>query len=242
MPTAIRRYQGVVALLLAWVLAAPSPADPRRIYDGTTNPWLDAVGHLHVPGQSRLSGRRVHHREDCSATLLALPGRASADTVVTAWHCLERYGDLSKPILFSLHGQAPIEARRLADGGGMYADWALLRLQRPVPGAQARALAVHPAEADAALPLSMAGYSRDHENGAGDRLLSYDPACHIRGRERGYTETDCSALKGASGGAVVQVAAGQPMYCGVVSAGDGAGRSRYVPVALFRQALQRHLR
>ena len=83
-----------------WAVAAVA-ADERLVFSGKTFPWLQAVGKLQVPGQRYKDGHSSHYLEDCSATLVSLPGRLEADIIVTAWHCLELYQDLSKPI--SLH-------------------------------------------------------------------------------------------------------------------------------------------
>ncbi|MDP4918196.1 MAG: hypothetical protein NWR12_10785, partial [Haliea sp.] len=55
---------------------------------------------------------------------------------------------------------------------------------------------------------------------------------------QGYT--NCTAHKGASGGAVIQLGAqGEPLLSGIISEGDGAQDSRFVPVAVMRAAAQR---
>lgn len=238
-------------LLLCLALsAAAGPAiagDGRRAHTGDSDPWLQAVGRLRVPGQRLRDGHRSHYLEDCSATLVALPGRSHADIIVTAWHCLELYGDLSRDIVFTARTSTgellERSARRLADGGGMAADWAILRLDRAVPHRQVAALQPHPAVADPARPVTMAGYSRDPGLGSGGRVLTYHPDCAITGSEPGWGETDCTAFKGASGGAVIQFSAsGEPLVCGVISQGNGSGTSTYVPLETFRSSLIRYLR
>ena len=116
----------------------------RQLYSKESPQWLEAVGKLNVPGLKYALGRPQNHREQCSATLIAPPASTQANTIVTAWHCLEFYRDLSKVITFTLrNGTAKsfsIEARILEHGGGMHADWALLRLQSPVPTSTLAAL------------------------------------------------------------------------------------------------------
>jgi hypothetical protein len=234
-----RQRSALVALLISLGAGA---ADDRRVYEGGDH-WLAAVGRLQVPSQRRADGTRRHFVEDCSATLLARPGAAYADTVVTAWHCLENYHDLSRPITFTPdrnRSPAVIEAHRLADGGGMHADWAILRLRQRLPARTA--LTAHPGRADAARVITMAGFSRDGGTGQRGEWLTYDPHCRIIHQTAETTDTDCRAYRGASGGAVVQLSGdGLPMYSGVVSEGDGDGFSRYVPVSRFRITLQRAL-
>ena len=218
------------------------PADPRENYDAQAPPWLSAVGALEVPGHVFRDGAQRHLREECSATLVTrAPGRP-ADTLITAWHCLENYRDLSRPILFTLPGDERSallrEAYPLADGGGMHADWAVLRLRVPVAAAEAAALSIHPGRAQPGMPISMAGYSRDRAPGEQRRQLSFDPACQITAQAATTTDSDCRASRGASGGAVVQLSAtGTAQLSGVVSEGDGAGFSTFVPVQVFRTAI-----
>lgn len=220
--------------------------DSRQVYNADSPAWLQAVGRLQVPGSRYSEGRLAHLQEDCSATLVTrLPG-LQADILVTAWHCLENYRDLSQPIMFTLlpgqPGALEAEAYRLTDGGGMYADWAILQLQHPVAAGRVAALLVHPGRADPARAITMAGYSRDEGKGARGNHLTFDPACLITGETDMLSDSDCLAHKGASGGAVVQLSAtGTPLFSGVVSQGNGSGVSKFVPVAAFRGALERQL-
>lgn len=221
--------------------------DSRRAVTGESSPRLRAIGKLQVPGQRLQGGYRTHYIEDCSATLVAPPGHREADVIVTAWHCLELYRDLSREIIFTTQTASGEVLERkaypLADGGGMSADWAILRLRPAVPEAQLAAMQPHTALADARRPVTMAGYSRDEGLGAGGRVLTFDPDCAITGQNPDFGETDCTAFKGASGGAVIQFAgSGAPLLCGVISQGNGMGKSTYVPLVSFRKTLIRYLR
>ena len=227
--------------------AGAGGADSRLAYDGSAPEWLRAVGKLQVPGIRFREGRRSHHLEDCSATLVARASSPRADTIVTAWHCLEYYRDLSKSITFTLlPGSADAlatEATRLADGGGMHADWAILRLRDPVPADRVTALTPGTERADPNRSIAMAGYSRDSGLGQGGARLTWDPACQITRQQRRSSESDCAAHKGASGGAVVQDSAeGRPRLLGVISQGDSAGLSTYIPLTGFRGAIEQFLR
>ena len=223
--------------------------DSRQTFTHDSPTWLRAIGRLEVPGTKYERGLPRNHWENCSATLVSRSSARSANTIITAWHCLEFYRDLSKTITFTLlHGTEQsfsIAATRLADGGGMHADWAVLRLLDPVPADQVAGLSVHPGRADRARTITMAGYSRDdHANPRGQRL-SYDSACAITGQSHipGNSESNCTALKGASGGAVVQLSQqGEPLLAGVISQGNGSDLSIFVPVADFRTAIMANLR
>ena len=241
------------ALLAILCLAPVAPAeerpdpDPRLAYAAGAPPWLQAVGRLRVPGIRYAEGRRSHKTEDCSATLVARASASHADTIVTAWHCLEDYRDLSKTITFTLlpgsEAALATEATRLADGGGMHADWALLRLRPPVPRERVSALTLSSRRADPDQVIAMAGYSRDPGKGENGARLTWDPACQVTQQEAHSSDSDCAAYKGASGGAVVQGTGprGLQLY-GVISQGNGAGLSTYIPVSRFRSAIERYLR
>lgn len=226
---------------------AGSPVESRKIYSSDAPGWLRAVGKLRVPGSTYLDGRRTHLQEDCSATLVTGKEGREADTIITAWHCLANYNDLSKPIVFTLvsglKDGLQREAYRLADGGGMHADWAILRLKLPVTTGKANALLVHPGRANPVRTITMAGYSRDSAMGDHGNRLTFDPACLITGEEPAISDSNCKAHKGASGGAVVQLSgAGTPLFSGVISEGDSVGLSTFVPVGVFRGAINQHLR
>lgn len=239
-----------VCLIAVWLLStgavAAVAADSRLVFSGETHGWLRAVGKLQVPGQRHRAGHQSHYVEDCSATLVTRYGRSQADTIITAWHCLQWYGDLSKSITFTIESISgePLQrqAYRLEDGGGLHADWAIMRLHNPVQAGEVAALVVHPEAADPGQPVTMAGFSKDDGIGALGLVLTFDPACAITAQDRHLGDTNCTAFKGASGGAVIQLSdAGEPRMCGVISQGNGEGRSTFVPVSGFRGALKLHL-
>lgn len=187
-----------------------------------------------MPGHRLVEGERLHLQEDCSATLVA------PRTILSAWHCLENYRDFSRDILFTLpasSGQPVLRARRLADGGGMRADWSLLRLERPIRDVEPLAVSAA-AVATLAGELSLAGYSGDEALGAGGEQLSWQAACDITANEGYRVATNCLAFKGASGGPVYKGGA----VIGVVSAGDSIGITYFAPSAGFISAVRLHSR
>jgi hypothetical protein len=225
------------------VAAAP---DPRLVYSNKSPSWLGAVGKLYVPGIKYEQGHGTHHRENCSATLVTDRPRASADTIITAWHCIEHYKDLSKPITFTIFPGSmttmSFDAYRLEDGGAMTADWAILKLIQPIPVTTVTALITHSDRADPRRPVLMAGYSADNGMGNGGGHLTYDPSCTIVRQQFHRSDSNCRAFRGASGGAVIQVSAqGEPLLSGVISQGNGTDLSIFVPVAGFRRAINRSL-
>lgn len=221
--------------------------DSRELLSGDSPRWLEAVGKLQVPGVKFDRGHQRNHREDCSATLVGRSGSVQANTIVTAWHCLEFYTDLSKTIIFTLRNGSQqsfsIEARVLADGGGMHADWAVLRLLTPVPTSKLAALALNSGDGDSTQTITMAGYSNDGEHSEFGQKLSYDSGCNILpATTSANAASDCIAMKGASGGAVTRTSEdGSIQLAGVISRGNGLDFSEYVPVNVFRLVVMRYL-
>ncbi len=224
-------------------LSAAGVADERRQVWTGDPAWLGAIGKLQVPSQRFKDRQTQYYIEDCSATLVRMPGKSATSVIVSAWHCLEGYSDLSRDIVFTLTGGGaqigPLRARRIASGGSMAADWAILRLEKPLDLSTLPALPLQTVHDKLASVVTMAGYSRDAGRGAGGEKLTYDPHCAVRSTSAAAVETDCQAHKGASGGAVTQQASsGEVRFAGVISEGNGEGISRYVPLSKFRSALE----
>ncbi len=233
-----------------WLTAGASAegevTEKRLAASAASPPWLQSVGRLAVPGIRYDNGRRVHHRENCSATLISPAGKR-ASIVVTAWHCLESYRDLSQTITFTLeayeNGDTVMEVRPIVDGGGMHADWAILKLVERNPRPR-QPLGLIPAKTNPGYgdPLVMAGYSRDTGLGDNGKALTYHTGCRALDTNEYSTHSDCQAYKGASGGAVIQYSeSGVPHFAGVISEGNSEGISTFVPVARFRSALNLYL-
>lgn len=204
---------------------------------GAASPaWLQAVGRLTVPGYRYKNGERRHHEQHCTATLV------SKDVILSGWHCLEHYTDLSQTIVFTLPNAAANtvrSARRMADGGGMHADWSLLKLNEPVSAGIAAAVPVSFVSVATAgtQALTLAGYSRDKGMGKTGRRLTYHADCAILREESYRVATNCAAFKGSSGGPVVHDYA----IIGVVSAGDSERLSFFTPSSSFLSAVKRYL-
>ena len=229
----------MLLMLIAFAAASQAQSQDKRLQRDAAAPrWLDAVGKLEVPTIKYEQGRRKHHREDCSATLIANRAGRYADSIVTAWHCLEAYSDLSKPIVFTLQpwGKQPLilTARRLADGGHIDADWAILRLERAIPNSEVRGLRLGRSTLSEHAVLQMAGYSGDPGLGRNGGQLTYDPDCRVTTTSYRFVSTDCLAYKGASGGAVVSMDnSGEALLQGIISQGDSDRLSIYVPTSRF---------
>lgn len=211
-------------------------ADPRQVYGADSPTWLQAVGKLTVPGYKYKNGDRHHHDQHCTATLV------TEDIILSGWHCLEYYTDLSKDIVFTLPGaktDVKRTARHLADGGGMHADWLLLKLNKPVNRRVAAAVPVSTLNIvePGTQALTLAGYSRDSGLGFQGQRLSYHADCKILQNESYRVATNCVAFKGSSGGPVVH----SQTIVGVVSAGDSEQLSYYTPSKSFISAVRLYL-
>lgn len=244
--TVLRRL--ILHVFCSLPIAVTAMDDPRLAADADSPEWLVAVGRLQVPGHRHEEGEEYHHIERCSATLVSRPGASQADHIITAWHCLEWYDDLSQPIQFTLSGKTrqvlQRSARPLKSGGAMDEDWALLRLLQPIPlGGEWLALPLDRKSATRHSSLWMAGYSRKVSIGAQGTLLTYHADCRVTAESGPLRDTDCRADKGASGGAVIRLdSRGNAHLAGIISAGDGQSMTRYVPIARFVSALPADLR
>lgn len=202
------------ALLMACLLAPLASGETA----------LQGVGQLLIPTVHFESGYRRHFNERCTATLVA-PGRDSnSRLLLTAWHCLEYYRDLSRPILFEHADGRRVEARQRASGGSMRDDWALLELREALPGA----IPLLPVEVSPGTAVIMAGFSR--QQGKESPPLTLDRHCRVTSREGEDLGTDCHARRGASGGPVFSAVVPR-RYLGIVSRGDSAALSIFVPVS-----------
>ncbi len=211
-------------LLLSLLLAGScAHAGERAVFSTQADQRLLAVGKLTVPGYDRVDGERLYREENCTASLVA------PSTILTAWHCLEHYRDLSRDPVFTLPlvpGQGAIVARRVADGGGMEADWALLRLARPVEDVEPLPVVAFPG---AGSELLLAGYARDEGLCGGGEKLTWQAGCTVADISRQRVSTNCVTYKGASGGAVLSVDG----VVGVISAGDSTAQTWFYPSGGF---------
>ncbi len=230
-----------LALVISALLLSAQPGATQQVYDGVSPVWLAAVGKLTVPVQTWDGQDWNHKREHCSATLLRRAAAASAQYLLSAWHCVEHYRDLSYDINFELPGSDQLRpAHIVTSGGGMEADWVLLKLHSPIPASATNSL-VLPSGDGITENLVMAGYSSGALGKLGSAPLSYDNNCRVLDKGERLVTTNCHASKGASGGPVVSEFEGNVQILGVVSSGDGISRSLYVPVRVFVRALRQYL-
>jgi hypothetical protein len=200
---------------------------------------LASVGRLLVPAIRYRNGYAEHFDERCSATLIAASaGATHSRLLLSAWHCVEDYRDLSRPLVFESAAGDRSRASILISGGGMHADWVLLRMREELPGPVSLTPAPSQGIGTASdLPLLMAGYPRDALR-AGSTLETASN-CRIIEMDKADARSDCVLQKGASGGAVFSKE--DHRYLGVISRGDGASESIFVPLERFHRRITAYL-
>ena len=230
------------ALLLS--VSASAQAEPRQQLSATSPGILLSVGRLTVPGRRMQGGHQRHYRESCSATLLAPAAGGPASLILTAWHCLEYHSDLTDSITFIIQSTSGEQLRRraqpISSGGGMHADWSLLRLHKPLPADKVRsaelARGAAPGEGSR---ITMAGYSRDDGLGQAGHVLTFHRDCTVTAITDDDLATDCLAYRGASGGAVFSTDSGT--LVGVISRGDSRENSIFVPTSRILERIGKRL-
>ncbi len=224
------RRAALAMLLIAGAMASTALATESQ---SALAQALGGVGRLLVPAIRYEDGYARHYDEQCSATLVRADNReAHSNLILSAWHCVEDYRDLARPLLFLTASGERHEATVLTSGGGMHSDWVLLRLAVSLPTA-----AVLASGDEHGTELLMAGYPRAEERG--QPVLRQTAHCRLTGSDRRDKRSNCVLRKGASGGAVL--AAGSLMFIGIISRGDGASQSIFVPVTRFHARIRPYL-
>ena len=172
---------------------------------------------IDVPSEKRESGQNRHYTERCSGTLLQSVEPKGPKLLMTAWHCIEHYADLSKTIGVRFPHAADkarsYSARVYRSGTSISSDWALLKLTAPVGDPKLTGLPLAaPWENEKATALGFAGALEQ-----GRSTLSFDPRCVW---STSNLWASCQSSKGSSGGPLVQVRSNQAYLVGVISQGD----------------------
>ncbi|MFT5484718.1 MAG: hypothetical protein ACI9GW_003386 [Halieaceae bacterium] len=225
------------------------PVNPRLAQSAHSPKWLASIGKLTIPTRKWQNREFQHSNEHCSASLIAPQAARVSTRIVTAWHCLEYYSDLSRPISFlltRLNGvELTREARIFIDGGDMDRDWAVLSLSKPI-SLDGMSVLSHSAsglsllaEPDAA--ITVAGYSGDSGLGQNGDRLTYQENCQSGARTKNSISVNCVAHKGASGGpAVVTVQEEESLVhylAGIISQGNGVDTSILIGGDSFSRAI-----
>ena len=228
----------LAASLLLLVVLQPSmvlaQAVPAGVATETATALRRSVGQLWVPARRFENGYARHFEEHCSATLVTTDAALPSRVLLSAWHCIEHYRDLSRDLVFETSDGRRHRARILASGGAMASDWAVLGLREALPGGMVLA----EPRAEGPREHVMAGFPRREE---GDALLVLRAGCRVTGEDGKDLRSDCVLSKGASGGAVVDALRRGGRYRGVISRGDASTVSIFVPLHRFYRKLLPHL-
>ena len=228
-----RLLQVSITLLCSGSIAAQA-TDPRMPLPAHTGQWQRAMGQLQVPITRIEKGRRRHFAEHCSATSVT-PG--PYPVFLTAWHCLDGYDSLLKPILLMIGQREPVRLRLLETGGSMAADWALLKADEPIE--DLHWIPLNKDRLQIGTKVSAVGFS-PASNKSGDakdgpstrRQLLIHAECEVINASSSPAISNCVARPGASGGAILSRShSGSIRLSGVISAGDSESVVLYHPTA-----------
>jgi hypothetical protein len=232
--SATQRYSRAVlalwGLATALVFAGDLCADDRLRAVDHPAPWQDALVKLTIPVKRWHAGEQRHFIEDCTGTQIA--GRRGT-VILTAWHCVDGFTDLTKVITATTRQGRVLEARVFASGASMASDWEILQIiDDDRPSAQKIQLKLAKTSSIMGANILMAGYSGDPKLGDSGTALTYDPNCQIGKMSEfaGAIPTNCTAFKGASGGPTLILENGEYKVLGVISAGDEEGLSLFAPI------------
>lgn len=187
---------------------------------------------IKVPLLRLTEGYHSHHIEDCSGTLLA----TEPTLILTAWHCFDGGQDLTTPAKAKLSGQW-VPLKKIASGGSMAADWALLEVANDKPIQQMKGLGLvssapvaGAAETGMTTAVSVAGYRKHATTTTAGRTLVIDQNCDVIERSEAWLVTSCDAEAGSSGGPAVALTPQGLVVTGVISAKRNDGRLLVTPV------------
>ena len=211
--------------------------DPRTPLPAHTRPWHEAIGHLQVPIT------RFEAAVDATSPNTARPPAFTRThpIFVTAWHCLDGYDALLRPMLLTIGQREPVPMRVLASGGSMSADWALLRTNEPVEDLHWIPLSADPLHigtkisAAGIAPIEISSDQRARTPSTQRRLLIH-AECEVTDAYSNNGISNCVARPGASGGAILsRTHSGSVRLSGVISAAMASVVLYYPADALFRR-------
>ena len=207
--------------------------------------WTESVGRLIIPSNIIEKGQHLSFKETCSASLISKKGSHSSRFILTAWHCFENYSDISRPIHFEIKDlKGNIISRiayRRSNGGGMHADWAILKLDKEVKRSMVKPIEYMTPDTSVGGSISIAGYTKDKISSGNRFDLDYDE-CKVTEIAIEVLLTDCKAVKGNSGGAVMlKIDQYNFGLVGIVSEGNERNISSFVPIKIFYPELQKYM-
>jgi len=226
------RHSRIIALLclLAGGLAAQwaEAAEERKRFHSNTPRWMQNVASIEIPAIKIEGSRARHYLEYCSGTLLRDNGALRRRYMISAWHCVEHYQDLSKALRVrfphSSVTKLEYQARLIDSGGAIDRDWAVLELSTAPTPEQLEGLPV--LTTDPSTAATAVGFALALENGRNE--LSYDDSCRMRDD---IHWANCTTSKGSSGGPIVQTKEGAIGVVGVISQGDSQALTITYPIS-----------
>lgn len=226
-------WKGLLCALLMVELSFASEAEfPRQRFDAKSPKWMANVANIEVPAIKYEQGRARHYIEYCSGTLLKSAKTSQPRFMISAWHCVEHYQDLSRDLtVYFPHSQSrhkAYRARLVDSGGSISSDWALLKLSDSPSSAHLAGLTLM--TTDINQPATAAGFALALPNGR--QHLSFDDSCEANGENEW---TRCTTSKGASGGPIVQIHQSMAGIVGVISQGDSQAFTISFPSARLPQ-------
>ena len=230
----LRPWKGLLfVLVLVDLSTANETASSRQRFDANAPDWMKNVANIEVPAIKIEQGRARHYKEYCSGTLLTSSNTLPTRFVISAWHCVEHYQDLSRDLEVHFpHSpstqQSVYTARLIDSGGSIYHDWALLELKQGPSTVQLKGLSL--SETDISKPAVAAGFALGLPDGR--KRLSFDDSCLASGKTEWVR---CSTSKGASGGPIVQIHEAIPSIVGIISQGDSRDFTISYPSAKLPQ-------
>ena len=215
---------GCWAILNVFMGAVVAVADPLPLVKPLERFAFSGIGVVKTVGSKTVTV--------CSGTLVA------QDLVVTSAHCLEKHKGLLQHVEFSAgvtgtralatSGAAEIIRHPVwlyASGAGRYLyDVAVVRLARPIPDERVRSIRLHSNEVELPEHAAFLAYKA-----AEQMLLHGRFDCSLEQvTSNGLYSSDCSAIGGNSGGAVLARAEDEWQLAGVIVASNGRNGSAIV--------------
>ena len=175
--------------------------DTRKVFNAQSPDFLESYGKFMVNGIQR-----------CTANIVSDDNSKDSFIVTTAEHCIKKNTDKFSVIFTKKNGRK-IKRNLSLLTVNKKNDYAILKLNRVILNSQIKPLSIaknfydvweEADDEDYELTITVAGFSGDEYIGEKGKVLTYDQDCELIREDNSYTAvTNCTAYKGASGGAMV---------------------------------------